>query len=232
MFGWCSWDSFYSAVSASGLSDAVQSLSSGGTPPRWVVIDDGWQCTEARGWGAGAAGGRGAAWPCAGAARVPACSCWPLTFLLPLHPTHASCQVDEPYRDIPTEQLKQKLLREQADKARGRGRPAPWGRPGGPGSAAAAPPPHPPPPAGLPPRAHISCLPSGHPVLPPLLQLPGEAVAAREAYLEGEMEALGQAVREIPAGTAMGAYLQEIRASGEGLGGAHAGPLQRGWGTG
>lgn len=29
-FGWCSWDSFYSAVSASGLSDAVQSLASGG----------------------------------------------------------------------------------------------------------------------------------------------------------------------------------------------------------
>lgn len=44
----CSWDSYYSAVSASGLSDAVQSLSSGGAPPRWVVIDDGWQCTEVR----------------------------------------------------------------------------------------------------------------------------------------------------------------------------------------
>lgn len=28
------------------------------------------------------------------------------------------------------------------------------------------------------------------------------------------MEALGQAAKEIPAGTAMGAYLQEIRASG------------------
>lgn len=40
--------SFYSAVSASGLADAVQSLSSGGVPPRWVVIDDGWQCTEVR----------------------------------------------------------------------------------------------------------------------------------------------------------------------------------------
>ena len=38
--------SFYSAVSASGLTDAVQSLSSGGAPPRWVVIDDGWQCTD------------------------------------------------------------------------------------------------------------------------------------------------------------------------------------------
>jgi raffinose synthase len=104
VFGWCSWDrwaaglqfvlvwcmwagllpiaillaprlpspsspapccSFYSAVSASGLSEAVQSLSSGGTPPRWVVIDDGWQCTE----------------------------------------------VDEPYRNIPTEQLKQQTAK-------------------------------------------------------------------------------------------------------------------------
>ena len=33
-------------MSASGLTDAVQSLSSGGAPPRWVVIDDGWQCTD------------------------------------------------------------------------------------------------------------------------------------------------------------------------------------------
>jgi hypothetical protein len=90
----------------------VQSLSSGGVPPRWVVIDDGWQCTE----------------------------------------------VDEPYRNIPTEQLKQQLLKEKAEKT-------------------------------------------------------GD-VSLREAYLEGEMEALGQAAKEIPAGTAMGAYLQEIRASG------------------
>ena len=42
-----------------------------------------------------------------------------------------------------------------------------------------------------------------------------DAAVLREAYLEGEMEALGQAAREIPAGTAMGAYLQEVRASGE-----------------
>ncbi|KAI3433391.1 hypothetical protein D9Q98_003207 [Chlorella vulgaris] len=114
VFGWCSWDSFYSAVSASGLSDAVQSLASGGTPPRWVVIDDGWQCTE----------------------------------------------VDEPYRNIPTEQLKQKMLKDRN-----------------------------------------------------VGEKPGDA-AQREAYLEGEMEALGQAARDVPAGTAMGAYLQEIRASG------------------
>ncbi|KAL4423584.1 hypothetical protein ABPG77_004624 [Micractinium sp. CCAP 211/92] len=112
VFGWCSWDSFYSAVSATGLSEAVQSLSSGGTPPRWVVIDDGWQCTE----------------------------------------------VDEPYGNIPTEQLKQQLLKEKAAKS--------------------------------------------------------NDAALREAYLEGEMEALGQAAKEVPAGTAMGAYLQEIRASG------------------
>ncbi len=63
-------------MSASGLSDAVQSLASGGTPPRWVVIDDGWQCTE----------------------------------------------VDEPYRNIPTEQLKQKMLKDRnvGEKVSGR----------------------------------------------------------------------------------------------------------------
>uniref|UniRef100_A0A1D2A580 galactinol--sucrose galactosyltransferase n=1 Tax=Auxenochlorella protothecoides TaxID=3075 RepID=A0A1D2A580_AUXPR len=45
-FGWCSWDSFYSTVSAQGLDDAVRGLRAQGTPPRWVVIDDGWQCTQ------------------------------------------------------------------------------------------------------------------------------------------------------------------------------------------
>ena len=28
------------------MSDAVASLTAGGAPPRWVVIDDGWQQTE------------------------------------------------------------------------------------------------------------------------------------------------------------------------------------------
>lgn len=45
-FGWCSWDAFYSAVSAAGLDEAVRGLKSRGTPPRWLIIDDGWQCTD------------------------------------------------------------------------------------------------------------------------------------------------------------------------------------------
>lgn len=46
LFAWCSWDAFYSAVSASGVVAGVKSLAAGGTPPKWVVIDDGWQCTD------------------------------------------------------------------------------------------------------------------------------------------------------------------------------------------
>lgn len=54
VFGWCSWDAFYSSVSAQGLVDAVSSLAAGGTPPKFVIIDDGWQSTdldrEFKGW--------------------------------------------------------------------------------------------------------------------------------------------------------------------------------------
>ena len=45
-FGWCSWDAFYSAVSALGIMQAVLSLQSGGTPPTFVIVDDGWQQTD------------------------------------------------------------------------------------------------------------------------------------------------------------------------------------------
>ena len=38
--------------------------------------------------------------------------------------------------------------------------------------------------------------------------------ASREAYIEGEMEAMGLAAKEIPAGSAMGVLLQELKASG------------------
>jgi hypothetical protein len=38
--------SFPFSSTAAGLSDAISSLSAGGTPPKWVVIDDGWQCTD------------------------------------------------------------------------------------------------------------------------------------------------------------------------------------------
>uniref|UniRef100_A0A0D6QUR8 galactinol--sucrose galactosyltransferase n=1 Tax=Araucaria cunninghamii TaxID=56994 RepID=A0A0D6QUR8_ARACU len=42
-FGWCTWDAFYTDVSARGVEEGLKSLSEGGTPPRFVIIDDGWQ---------------------------------------------------------------------------------------------------------------------------------------------------------------------------------------------
>ena len=45
-FAWCSWDAFYSSVSAQGLMEGVQSLKAGGAPPKLVIIDDGWQSTD------------------------------------------------------------------------------------------------------------------------------------------------------------------------------------------
>ncbi|PRW33710.1 raffinose synthase isoform B [Chlorella sorokiniana] len=46
VFGWCTWDAFYSMVSAAGIAEGLKSLQSGGTPPRLLIIDDGWQVTE------------------------------------------------------------------------------------------------------------------------------------------------------------------------------------------
>ncbi|KAK9820373.1 hypothetical protein WJX72_009606 [[Myrmecia] bisecta] len=45
-FGWCTWDAFYSRVSARGLHQGLSSLVEGGAPPRFLIIDDGWQCTN------------------------------------------------------------------------------------------------------------------------------------------------------------------------------------------
>ncbi|GKE26885.1 probable galactinol--sucrose galactosyltransferase 2 [Tanacetum coccineum] len=42
-FGWCTWDAFYTDVTAEGVEDGLKSLSEGGTSPRFVIIDDGWQ---------------------------------------------------------------------------------------------------------------------------------------------------------------------------------------------
>ncbi|XAR69455.1 Galactinol--sucrose galactosyltransferase [Bertholletia excelsa] len=42
-FGWCTWDAFYTNVTAEGVEEGLKSLSSGGTPPRFLIIDDGWQ---------------------------------------------------------------------------------------------------------------------------------------------------------------------------------------------
>ncbi|CAI9754819.1 unnamed protein product [Fraxinus pennsylvanica] len=42
-FGWCTWDAFYTDVTAEGVEEGLKSLSDGGTPPRFLIIDDGWQ---------------------------------------------------------------------------------------------------------------------------------------------------------------------------------------------
>ncbi|XVE71495.1 hypothetical protein DITRI_Ditri10aG0155400 [Diplodiscus trichospermus] len=42
-FGWCTWDAFYQDVTQGGVESGLESLASGGTPPKFVIIDDGWQ---------------------------------------------------------------------------------------------------------------------------------------------------------------------------------------------
>ncbi|CAL9164543.1 probable galactinol--sucrose galactosyltransferase 2 [Musa acuminata AAA Group] len=42
-FGWCTWDAFYTDVTAEGVDQGLRSLSAGGAPPRFLIIDDGWQ---------------------------------------------------------------------------------------------------------------------------------------------------------------------------------------------
>ena len=42
-FGWCTWDAFYTDVTPDGIEEGVETLKSGGTPARFVIIDDGWQ---------------------------------------------------------------------------------------------------------------------------------------------------------------------------------------------
>ncbi|XP_061350769.1 probable galactinol--sucrose galactosyltransferase 6 isoform X2 [Gastrolobium bilobum] len=42
-FGWCTWDAFYQEVNQEGVEAGLQSLAAGGTPPKFVIIDDGWQ---------------------------------------------------------------------------------------------------------------------------------------------------------------------------------------------
>ena len=44
-FGWCTWDAFYSTVSAKGIKEGLQTLRDGGFPPKLLIIDDGWQTT-------------------------------------------------------------------------------------------------------------------------------------------------------------------------------------------
>ncbi|KAG0623571.1 hypothetical protein M758_3G184100 [Ceratodon purpureus] len=46
-FGWCTWDAFYTDVSAEGVTQGLSSLAGGGTPARFLIIDDGWQSIAA-----------------------------------------------------------------------------------------------------------------------------------------------------------------------------------------
>ncbi|KAL8492825.1 hypothetical protein ACS0TY_024138 [Phlomoides rotata] len=46
-FGWCTWDAFYQEVTQEGVEAGLESLKSGGTPPKFAIIDDGWQSVAA-----------------------------------------------------------------------------------------------------------------------------------------------------------------------------------------
>lgn len=45
-FGWCTWDAFYQDVTQEGVESGLKSLVAGGTPAKFVIIDDGWQSVE------------------------------------------------------------------------------------------------------------------------------------------------------------------------------------------
>ncbi|XP_062196133.1 probable galactinol--sucrose galactosyltransferase 1 [Phragmites australis] len=42
-FGWCTWDAFYTNVTAGGVKEGLQSFEKGGIAPKFIIIDDGWQ---------------------------------------------------------------------------------------------------------------------------------------------------------------------------------------------
>ena len=42
-FGWCTWDAFYLTVDPAGVWQGVSEFADAGVPPRFLVIDDGWQ---------------------------------------------------------------------------------------------------------------------------------------------------------------------------------------------
>ncbi|XP_058218967.1 probable galactinol--sucrose galactosyltransferase 1 [Rhododendron vialii] len=42
-FGWCTWDAFYTEVTADGVKNGLESFEKGGIIPKFVIIDDGWQ---------------------------------------------------------------------------------------------------------------------------------------------------------------------------------------------
>jgi len=46
VFGWCTWDAFYSKVTPEGVKEGLAGLIQGGTPARFLILDDGWQSTD------------------------------------------------------------------------------------------------------------------------------------------------------------------------------------------
>ncbi len=42
-FGWCTWDAFYTEVSAAKLRSGLEQFKAGGVVPRFIILDDGWQ---------------------------------------------------------------------------------------------------------------------------------------------------------------------------------------------
>eukprot|EP00898_Chlorokybus_atmophyticus_P002255 jgi/Chlat1/302/Chrsp1S03062 len=45
-FGWCTWDAFYYTVCAQDIPAGLRTLNVGGTPAKFVIIDDGWQSVQ------------------------------------------------------------------------------------------------------------------------------------------------------------------------------------------
>lgn len=43
LFGWCTWDAFYSEVDSDGIERGLVAMSAAGIRPGFVIIDDGWQ---------------------------------------------------------------------------------------------------------------------------------------------------------------------------------------------
>lgn len=46
--GWCSWNAFYTKVDEAGIRQKAAELTEKSVPVRWMIVDDGWMCTNGR----------------------------------------------------------------------------------------------------------------------------------------------------------------------------------------
>eukprot|EP00466_Bigelowiella_natans_P011092 jgi/Bigna1/44825/e_gw1.103.7.1 len=46
VFGWCTWDAFYSRVSPEGVKRGLDEFANAGIPVKMIILDDGWQSTK------------------------------------------------------------------------------------------------------------------------------------------------------------------------------------------